>query len=68
MRTAVATAVLVVFASLASLPQPVAAQAGLGRPRTPPPEQQDNKKGDEPTQEQAPARSNEKKKKGKKDE
>jgi hypothetical protein len=67
MRTAVAVAALVVFASLASLPPPVSAQAGLGRPRTPPPEQQDNKKGDEPAQEQTPAQQNEKKKKGKKD-
>jgi hypothetical protein len=68
MRIAVAVAALVVFASLASLPSPVSAQAGLGRPRTPPPEQQqENKKGDEPTQEQAPAQQNEKKKKGKKD-
>lgn len=67
MRIAVTFAALVVFASLASLPSPVSAQAGLGRPRTPPPEEQENKKGDEPTQEQAPAQQNEKKKKGKKD-
>lgn len=68
MRIAIATAVLVVFASLASLPSPASAQAGLGRARTPPPEEQENKKGDEPPQQQAPAQQNEKKKKGKKDE
>lgn len=67
MRIAVAVAALVVFASLASLPSPASAQAGLGRPRTPPPEEQDNKKGEEPAQQQAPAQQNEKKKKGKKD-
>ncbi len=67
MRIAIATAALVVFASLVSLPSPASAQAGLGRSRTPPPEEQENKKGEEPTQEQAPAQQNEKKKKGKKD-
>ncbi len=66
MRIAIATAILVVFASLVGLPTPASAQTGLGRPRTPPPEQQENKKGDEPNQDQE--QQHEKKKKGKKDE